>query len=130
MKEIEIIISLAGTVLGLIITVLTFIVKTVRSSKAKKSAEQAIKIGNAVLPLIREAEKFTAFSGIEKKQYVMTKANQFALVNRIPFIEDLVSKKIEELVTLTKQVNIRSSSREKAEIKKEIQEAVNQKSWL
>jgi hypothetical protein len=128
LKNIEIILSLAGTSLGLFITVLTFVMKTIKSVKAKKALEQAIKIGNAVLPFIREAEKFTSYTGLEKKAYVMTKANQFALSNRIPFKEIQVSEKIEELVALTKQVNIKSTTKEKAEIKKEIQ-AIS-KIWL
>jgi len=114
MENLEIILSLIGTTLGLAITVLTFIIRSVRNSKVKKSLEQAVKIGNAVLPFVREAEKFTSFSGAEKKAYVMTKANQFAIQNKILFSEELVSQKVEELVELTKQVNVKSRGESKA----------------
>ena len=130
MKDLEVILSLAGTIIGLLITVLTFIYKSIKNVKARKVAEQVIKIGNTVLPYIREAEKFTAYSGEEKKAYVMTKANQFALDNKMPFNEEQVSEKVEELVALTKQVNIKSSAKEKAEIAKEIKEVASQKTWL
>ena len=130
MENLEVILSLCGTIFGLIITVCTFIVKTVNNAKAKRIAEQAIKISNAVLPFIKEAEKFTAYTGAEKKAYVMTKANQFALVHHIPFSEEQVSEKIEELVTLTRQVNVRTKQKEKAEMAKEIEQIAASKSWL
>lgn len=107
MKNLEIILSLCGTIIGLLITVFTFLLKTVSSVRAKRVAEQAISIGNAVLPYIREAEKFTGLSGAEKKAYVMTKVSQFAMDNCIPFDSIQVSAKIEELVELTKQVNFK-----------------------
>lgn len=110
MKDLEIILSLAGTVFGLLLTASTFIAKSVKDVRAKKAAEQAVKIGNAVLPFIREAEKFAAYSGAEKKAYVMTKANQFAIESHMPFDEARVSEKVEELVDLTKQVNFKEAS--------------------
>ena len=42
----------------------------------------------------------------EKKEYVMTKANQFALDNGIKFNEEFISNKIEDLLSLTNQVNV------------------------
>jgi len=136
-EQLTIILSLAGAALGLLITVVTFVVTTIKNARAKRIAQQTIRIGNAVVPFIREAEKFTAFSGEEKKAYVMTKANQFAIGSKIPFNPQHVSEKIEELIALTKQVNVRISAKEKAEIKKELetvtklelQNDVN-KSWL
>ena len=122
MKNLEILLSLIGTILGLAITVATFIVKSIRNKKVKKSLEQIVKIGNAVLPFIHEAEKLTGYTGAEKKAYVMTKANQFAIQNKIVFNEEQVSKKIEELINLTKQVNVRSTV--------EAREQAEQKSWL
>ena len=108
MENLELILSLAGTGVGLLITLLTFIVKYCRSSKARKMAEQAIEVANAVLPYIEQAEKFVNFSGEEKKEYVMTKANQYAIQNNIKFDSAAVSQKVEELITLTKQVNVKS----------------------
>lgn len=105
MNDLQIILSFTGTVLGLLITIITFIVKFVRSAKAKRGLEQTLKVSNAVLSFIREAEKFTAFSGEEKKAFVMTKACQYAINNKIKFFEEDISEKVEELVALTKQVN-------------------------
>ena len=105
MKDLELILSISGTVFGLLVTTITFFVKFIKSAKAKKAAENLIKIGDAVIPYIEQAEKFTHYSGPEKKEYVVTKANQFALDNGIKFNPKSVSEKIEELVALTKQVN-------------------------
>lgn len=109
MENIEIIISIASAALGLLITTVTFLSKFVTNAKAKKAMENIVKIGNAVIPYIEEAETFVHYSGEEKKQYVLTKANMFAIENKIKFNEQAVSEKIEELVTLTKQVNKRGS---------------------
>ena len=110
MENLEIIISVAGAALGLLVTTVTFLAKFIKNAKAKKVAENIVKIGNAMIPYIQEAETFLNYSGEEKKQYVMTKANQFAIDNNIPFDAEAVSDKIEELIGLTKQVNVKTGS--------------------
>ena len=110
MENLEIILSAAGTALGLLVTTVTFLAKFIKNAKAKKVAENIVKIGNAMIPYIQEAETFLNYSGEEKKQYVMTKANQFAIDNNIPFDAEAVSDKIEELIGLTKQVNVKTGS--------------------
>ena len=109
MENLQIILSIAGTAVGLLITTITFFAKFITNAKAKKLAENIIKIGDAMVPYIEQAEAFAHYDGVEKKEYVMTKANQFAIENGIAFNTVDVSKKIEELVTLTKQVNKRES---------------------
>lgn len=115
MKNLEVIISLAGTMIGLSITALTFLMKYIKNKKAKRIAEQLVMIGDAVLPLIREAEKFTGYTGAEKKTYVMTKANQYAINQKINFDEKQVGEKVEELVELTNQVNVKNKTEQKVE---------------
>lgn len=127
MKEIEIILSLIGTVIGMTITILGFLVKMIKNGKAKKKCEQVISISNAILPFIQEAEKFTKFSGEEKKAYVLTKVNQFAQSNGIQFIEEQVSDEIEQLISLTKKVNYKENKKPK---ETEIKEITAIKSWL
>ena len=100
-----------GTAVSFLVTALTFILKFIQSAKAKRVAEQTIKIGNAVLPYIKQAEEFIHYSGTEKKEFVMTKANQFAIEQGIPFNFEIVSQKVEELVKLTKEVNRREKDR-------------------
>lgn len=109
MESLEVILSLAGAALGLLVAAATFIVKFLKKSKAKKAAEQVIEIGNAILPYIEQAEKFVHYTGEEKKEYVMTKANQYALENGIEFDAEYIGDKVEELIALTKQVNSKES---------------------
>lgn len=110
MENFELIVSLAGTALGLLITAATFIGKFAKSSKAKKVAEQTIEICNAILPYIERAESFVNYSGEEKKEYVMTKANQYAMEKGIKFDEKYISEKVEELIGFTKEVNATESA--------------------
>ena len=106
MENIELIFSLIGTCIGLIITLATIIGKYVSNKKTKRLAEQTIEICNAILPYIEQAESYIAYSGQEKKEYVMTKANQYAIEKGIAFDESVISEKVEEILELTKTVNV------------------------
>jgi hypothetical protein len=107
MQNLEAILSISGTAIGLLVTTVTFLMKFLKSAKAKKTAQNIIDISNAILPYIKKAEAFVSYSGAEKKEYVMTKANRYAVEKGIPFDECLINAKIEELVKLTKEVNKR-----------------------
>jgi len=111
LDKIEVILSMSGTILGLAATALTFIVKFMKSAKAKRAAEQFVKIGEAIIPYIKQAEGFTHYSGAEKKEYVLTKANRFAIEKGFGFNSAEVSAKIEELVALSKQINARDKDK-------------------
>ncbi len=110
MDKLQAILSLTGTALGLTITTLTFVIKFCKSMRAKKVIENTLKISNAILPYVEQAELFLNYSGREKKEYVITKANQFAIENNIDFDEEAIGIKIEELVELTKNVNSKGGS--------------------
>lgn len=110
MENLPVILSTIATAVGLLITTLTFLLKFIKSAKAKKIAENIIAIGNAIIPYVEQAETFVNYSGAEKKEFVMTKANQFAINNDIDFDAGLVSTKIEELVKLSKEVNSREKN--------------------
>ena len=105
MENLELILSLAGTCVGLIVAVATLVFKYAGSAKARKAAEQTIEICNAILPYIEQAETYVHYSGEEKKEYVMTKANRYAIENDIAFDADAISEKVEELIILSKEVN-------------------------
>lgn len=111
MENLSLILSTAVTAAGLLVSTLTFLLKFIKSSKARKLAENVIAIGNAVIPYIEQAELFTNYSGTEKKEYVLTKANQFAINHGIKFDKNLISEKIEELVNLSKEVNSRDKDK-------------------
>jgi len=130
MENLHIILSLSGSTLGLLVTTLTVLYRLIKSSKARKHAEQAIQISNAVLPFIREAEHFKDFDSIEKKVYVMTKANQFAIRNKIFFNEEKVGERVDELVDLTKCVNKPCIASAPQKTVKEVSSKSPSSSWL
>ena len=127
MHETYIYFSLAGTIFGLLITVGGLVYRVKKANKVKKACDQSTAISNAVLPIICEAEKLSNFTGLEKKAYVMTKATQFALSNKIRFDEEMVSQKIEELINLTRQVNCQCPKK-KSQVEKEMRQMT--KDWL
>ena len=85
MENLELILSLAGTAFSLFIACVVFIVKLIRGYTTKKKLKNSYVLLDAVAPLMEIAESFTNYSGEEKKEYVMTKVNQFALENGIKF---------------------------------------------
>lgn len=113
MSQIEEIITIISAALGLIITITGFLIPLVKSTKAKKSLIAVNKLTGALQNMVIEAEKFVNYSGEEKKQYVMTKAYKYAVENKIPYDENAVSEKIEDLVALSKQVNVKTATQPK-----------------
>ena len=111
MESIGAILATASTALGLLITTATFLMKFLKNAKARKAAETLIELSNAVLPYVKQAESFVNYSGAEKKEFVITKANQFAIEHGLSFDLSTVSTKIEELVTLSKSINTRDKDK-------------------
>lgn len=111
MDRIEIIITLASSVIPVLIAFFTFLIKFIKNEKAKKVLNGMLKVSEAIQSLTVAAEKFTNFSGEEKKQYVLTKVNQFAIDNKIKFDQEKVSQMIDELVATTKKVNMRDKDK-------------------
>lgn len=107
MENLQMILSLAGICIGLVAAVAALVVKYAGSEKARKLAEQTIEICDAIVPYIEQAEKYLNYSGEEKKEYVMTKANRYAIENGIAFDAGAVSQTVEELIALSKEVNAR-----------------------
>ena len=108
MDYLKIIISFSSICLSLIILLITFIAKNLKNKKAKIIANQSLNVCNIILNLIKKAETFTNYSGDEKKEYVLTKANQYALENNLNYDSKFVSDKIEEFIDLTKNVNVKN----------------------
>ncbi|MDE5715516.1 MAG: hypothetical protein K2I42_05220 [Anaeroplasmataceae bacterium] len=111
MMNLEIILSFMGTALGFLVSLLTLIIKLSKNKKVTKTIEQMLSITDQLNTFIIEAEQFKNYTGTEKKNYVLTKINQFAIDNKIKFSLDSVSDKIEEIISLTKNVNCSNSYR-------------------
>ncbi len=103
--SLEIMLSLLGTILGFLISVLTLILKLSKNKKIRKSAEQMLMVTEQLNTFIEEAEQFKNYTGKEKKNYVLTKINQFSIDNKIKYDPSIISEKIEEIIRLTKSVN-------------------------
>lgn len=110
MDNVKEIITIVSAVVGILITITSFLIPLVKNSKAKKQLTAVNQIAGVLQNLVIEAEKFVNYSGEEKKQYVMTLANRYALENNLPYDEDYISAKIEELVSLSKQVNSKTTT--------------------
>lgn len=113
MEYIEKIVTIVSACIGLLATITGFLVPLVKSVKAKNRLVAINKLTTELQTLIIDAEAFVNFSGEEKKEYVMTKANRYAIENKIPYNEADVSQKVEDLVALSKEVNKRETSHTK-----------------
>ena len=105
------IITYIASVLPVAVGFITFLIKYIKNEKAKQVLQKTLRIAELLQPLVIEAEAFEHYSGEEKKQYVLTKANQYALSNRIRFVESEVSAMIDELIATTRQVNRRPNDK-------------------
>jgi len=95
------------TILTALVTIFTLIANLTKNVKLKKAAENLNKVSKVVSEFVVAAEGITNFAGSDKKEWVLTKVNQYAIENKIPFNKDLVSNLIEEVVAASKQVNAR-----------------------
>ena len=106
MERAEYILSLVGTILSSMAGILTIGIKLIKTLNEVKERINTEQIEEKLLELIEEAEKFIEYSGKEKKEYVMDKIGEYAEELGIKADLQFVSEKIEELVKLTKGVNI------------------------
>ena len=110
--NLEIMLSVLGTFLGFFISILTLILKLCKNKRVRKSTEELLILSEQLYSFIQEAEQFKNYSGIEKKNYVLTRINQFSLENHLQFDSEYISNKLEELITLTKNVNQNSRKKD------------------
>ncbi len=115
MNNLEQIITIASAAVGLLATFTGFLIPLVKNVKAKNKLISLNKLSTLLKSLIEEAEQYSNFTGAEKKEYVLTKANRYALENNIPFDESSVDAEIEKVVQLSKNVNVGARKSETAE---------------
>ena len=110
MEKLEIILSLGGTVISFIITLIVVIIKLIKWKKIYKSLEEEKELYDLVDDLMSIAETYNNYLGKEKKEYVITKLNQFAIENEIDFDKEKVDERIEKLIKLSKNVNYKKTN--------------------
>ena len=106
MEEIKMYVSYITPILTIICSFLIFIKYKIKKKQVSKVIENKEELMKKIIPYIEEAEKFINFSGEEKKEYVMTKLKGYAIDCGIDFDENGISDKVEELIELSKKVNI------------------------
>lgn len=115
MENLHIILSIASAALGLLITTLTFIIKFVKAVKAKNKAEVANLLMQGVTTAVQFVEQVKSkaqgsLDGATKKSMAMSEVKAFCADHKIKFDEETVDALIEEVVELTKKVNVKASS--------------------
>lgn len=101
----EIILSILGTALPLIITIITIIIKNIKNNKVKKGLIISQFFLQEVAKYVKKAETLDHATGKEKKEFVMNNVNKIAIDNKIPFDHLKVSAMIEDLIGFSKKVN-------------------------
>jgi len=113
------ILKLIATSLPFIIAAATYIAANAKNKKLKRKAENWAKIAKAAQVYVADAEQFVNFAGTEKKEWVITKINQYAIDKGIEFDARQASALIEDIVQLSKKVNGRDKDLKPIE-KKEV----------
>lgn len=110
MENLEQIIAVASAGVGFLATLTGFLIPLVKNVKAKNRLLALKRLSSVLQTLIMDAEQFDDFTGEEKKEYVLTRANRYAIENDIPFDESAVDNEIEKIVSLSKNVNAAAKS--------------------
>lgn len=118
MENIQIILSVAGAALGLLITTITFIAKFVKAIKAKDKEEVARLYKEFADTVVQEVEVIKSkandtIPSAAKLQMGLTKFNQYCIDNNITYNIDNAKAAIEKVVALTKVVNAREKDKAK-----------------
>ncbi|MGN1200842.1 MAG: hypothetical protein ACI4R8_01070 [Candidatus Caccovivens sp.] len=103
-RVISLSVSLLISFIGFVITFIKWI-KNVIKTKNWNALKSALK------EFITKAEGFVNFTGAEKKEIVLAWATNFCSEQGMKFDSEKVSAEIEDLVTLTKQVNQREKDK-------------------
>src|SRR5690554_5759176 len=103
--------EMIAIIISLVIGIVVLIRKLINALKLKSRLKNQISLDAVTLALVSEAEKFSSYSGEEKKEWVKTKVNQYAIINNIVFDEGVVDGVIENLIDLSKKVNKRDKDK-------------------
>ena len=105
MQNMELILSMVATIMGFIMSTVTFLVKYLKTHSAKQAAEDLIAIKEVIFGFIEEAEQFLDSSGEQKKAYVMEKIREYACKKNISYDESAIGNQIDAILAFTKSVN-------------------------
>ena len=110
-KQIEEMLGYLGTILVVMTTISVYVGKLIKKVKEVKKLKNKEITLVEIKELMSEAEELFVL-GTEKKKYVIEKMKIFTKDNKIKFDKEEITKKIEELVILTKQINNKCNVKE------------------
>ena len=79
--------------------------KTGKWKKLFKKENVKLSTLDVLMDFMEEVEQFKEFSSEEKKQFVITKFNQYCIDNGYEFIAELTDENVEKLIEFSKVVN-------------------------
>ena len=105
LETLRLVLTIAGLVLVLLTSIVTFIARNSKNKKVGKAAMNLLAVINATRQFVSEAESLVNFSGANKKEWVMTKVNQFCISKGIVYDEAKVDEILEDYITFSIVVN-------------------------
>lgn len=84
--------------------------ESVSTNKSNVKAEKYAPVNfntSKLFEFIKEAEEHTGYTGADKLEYVVTKYQQFALQQKLPFDIEVIKNCVNKIIDLTKTVNPR-----------------------
>lgn len=111
-ETIDIIIKCVTGALSGILAILT-IFAGIKSGKWKKLFnKETVKttLINVIMSIMEGVEQFKNFTSEEKKEYVLTKFNQYCIDNGLEYNKALTDENVERLISFSKEVNAKSTT--------------------
>lgn len=105
MKQILEAYEMIVAILSMIAFVLTLILKHTKSKKLKRALKNITLIEQVLREAMYQAEVLKNFTGSERREYVMTKVNQYCIAHHIEYQEEEILQAIEDNITLSKRIN-------------------------
>ena len=103
-ESVKWILIIGGSIVSIILAKLSS-----KNKKWAKRAEQYNMIQKEILSYIPLAEQFINYEGKDKKEWVLTKVNQFCLNNGIAYDDIKATELLEHAIKLTRDVNKRGT---------------------
>lgn len=112
MENLEYIIGLASTALGLLVVLVPIIIGFIKALKAKNIEKVQNALKQFATEAVKEAEKLTdKINGNVKKDYALNYIKGACALQNIEYNDIIASELVEEVVSLTKSVNQRDKDK-------------------
>lgn len=99
-------------VLSIVSTILTLIIKNTKNTKTKENAQSVFDVVKKIQDLIIKAEEHIGYTGIDKFDYVITRAKEFMTANKYTIKEEELETLIENEITLSNNVNVKKEEKQ------------------